>query len=54
MIAALLITLCNVGAGVVYACKCYEAGGAWCEGNFCWADAFGRCHCSDEEIEIEA
>lgn len=50
MIASLLITLCNVGAGVVYACKCYENGVVVCEGNdHCYQDAGGKCHCRDAE-----
>ena len=50
MIASLLITLANVGAGVVYACKCYENGEVACEGNdHCYHDAGGKCHCKDAE-----
>ncbi len=56
MIAALVITLCNVGAGVVYACTCYENGQKVCEGNdHCYQDAGGKCHCKDrpaEELEF--
>ena len=48
MIAALVITLCNVGAGVVYACSCYENSQKVCEGNdHCYQDAGGKCHCKD-------
>ena len=50
LIAGLLITLGNVGAGVVYACKCYERGDLICEGKFCWYD--NGCFCSDDEIEV--
>jgi len=47
MIAGLLITLCNVGAGVSYAiCKCFEDGVLACQASYCWME-YGRCYCSD-------
>lgn len=54
MIATLLITLCNVGAVVAYACKCYEKGdpNPACEtsgSGHCYRDAGGKCHCVDAE-----
>lgn len=53
MIASLLITLGNVGAGVVYACKCYENEKIVCEtdNGHCYQDAGGKCHCKDAEAE---
>ena len=50
LIAGLLITLGNVGAGVVYACKCYERGDLVCEGKF--AGSTMGVFCSDDEIEV--
>ena len=48
MITALVITLCNVGAGVVYACSCFENEKKVCEGTYhCYQDAGGKCHCKD-------
>ncbi len=52
MIAGLLITLCNVGAVVVYACSCYENGQKACETSgpgHCYHDAGGKCHCVDNQ-----
>lgn len=49
MIGALLFTLCNVGAAVVSACKCYEFDELVCSGDFCWWDPRGGCQCMDEE-----
>ncbi len=53
LIAGLLITLCHIGTAAVYAaCRCYNwYGDLVCEGNFCWADSLGNCHCTDKEIE---
>ena len=55
MIAGLVITLCNVGAGIAYACTCYENGQPACStdgpGN-CYKDAGGRCHCKDTIIIV--
>lgn len=49
-IAALLITLTNVGAGLAYACECFENGVKICTGNdHCYQDAGGKCHCKDAE-----
>jgi hypothetical protein len=48
IIASLVLTLANVGAGVVYACTCNENGQQVCSGNKeCYHDENGRCHCSD-------
>lgn len=48
IIASLVVTLCNVGAGLVYACECYENGVLACKGNdHCYHDAGGKCHCKD-------
>ena len=55
MTAGLLITLCNVGAGIAYACKCYEDGKIACETTgtgVCWRDDNGRCHCEDDIIIV--
>lgn len=55
MTAGLLITLCNVGAGIAYACKCYEDGKLACETTgtgICWRDDNGRCHCEDDIIIV--
>ncbi len=47
MIAGLLITLCNVGTGAVYAiCKCFEDGELVCQAEYCWREN-ERCYCSD-------
>lgn len=54
MIAGLVITLCNVGAGIAYACTCYENGEKACEtsgAGHCYKDAGGRCHCVDQQEE---
>lgn len=56
MTAGLLITLCNVGAGIAYACSCYENGQIACSTSgpgHCYKDAGGRCHCKDAIIIIE-
>lgn len=53
MITGLLITLCNVGVGIAYACSCYENGVKACETTgtgVCYHDANGRCHCEDDII----
>lgn len=53
MTAGLLITLLNVGAGIAYACKCYEGGVLACEtsgSGVCYHDAGGKCHCEDDII----
>ena len=50
MIAGLVITLCNIGAGVAFACTCYEDGKKACSSSgpgHCYKDAEGRCHCTD-------
>jgi len=55
MIAGLVITLCNVGAGIAYACSCYENGQIACStdgAGHCYKDAGGRCHCKDTVIII--
>jgi hypothetical protein len=55
MIAGLVITLCNVGAGIAYACSCYENGQIACSTDgpgHCYKDAGGRCHCKDTIIII--
>lgn len=52
IIASLVLTLANVGAGVVYACTCFEHGQQVCSGNKeCWHDAAGECHCTDWPIQ---
>ena len=55
MIAGLLITISNIGAGIAYACSCFENGQKACEttgtGN-CYRDAGGRCHCVDDIIIV--
>jgi hypothetical protein len=48
MIAGLLITLCNVGAGVVYACFCIDKYEHRCDGQECWVDSHDHCNCSGE------
>ena len=56
IIASLVLTLCNVGAGVAYACSCYENGVLACKTDgpgHCYKDAGGRCHCKDAIIIIE-
>ena len=50
MVAALLVTLCNVSFGVAYACVCTDQTGgcsAHGEGAECYHDAAGKCHCKD-------
>jgi hypothetical protein len=48
MIAGLLITLCNVGAGVVCACFCIDKYEHRCDGQECWVDSHDHCNCSGE------
>lgn len=53
MIAGLVLTLCNVGAGIAYACSCFEGGEKACETKgtgVCYRDAGGHCHCEDDII----
>jgi hypothetical protein len=55
MIAGLVLTLSNVGAGIAYACSCFENGLKACETSgtgTCYHDANGRCHCDDDIIII--
>jgi hypothetical protein len=62
MIAGLVITLCNVTAGIAYACTCNDQyGGCWASGAGadCHHDAQGLCHCKDgtktgefEEVDL--
>ncbi len=55
MTAGLLITLCNVGAGIAYACSCYENGVLACRTDgtgVCYHDANGKCHCEDDIIIV--
>lgn len=48
IIASLVLTLANVGAGIAYACECKQNGEVKCTGNKeCWEDIFGKCHCTD-------
>jgi hypothetical protein len=48
IIGSLVITLANIGAGIAYACECYEGGLLACKGNKeCYRDANDKCHCSD-------
>ena len=54
MIAGLVITLCNVGVGIAYACSCWENGSKACETSgpgHCYKDAGGRCHCVDQPAD---
>lgn len=53
--AGLLISLCNVGAGIAYACSCFEHGEKACETSgtgTCYRDANDKCHCDDDIIII--
>ena len=55
MIAGLLITVSNIGAGIAYACSCFENGQKACETTgtgTCYRDAGGRCHCVDDIIIV--
>jgi hypothetical protein len=54
MIATLVITLFNAGAGITYACICYIGGVKDCETSgpcHCYKDAGGKCHCDDDPAE---
>lgn len=58
MTAALMITMCNLGLGVAYACYCYGPDGrAVCRadgaGAECYHDASGKCVCKNPKGTID-
>jgi hypothetical protein len=56
MTACLVLTLCNVAAGIAYACECYEGGVLACKTSgtgVCYHDSGGKCHCEDDIIIVE-